>query len=148
MNNAGNSFKPDSEYTIPNLITAFTSGNKCEYELQSAYNHIDFTEDYSDIFDWYDIEHQVPFVWLRLRLYGVLIKLLREMKEGKPFTDKPNYDDQIGSPAWVYSYNVLLENYDDRVDICERIIRHLWKNEPLMTETPDNVPWGYEKYAI
>ena len=45
MNNAGNSFKPDSEYTIPNLIISFTSGDRSNYELQSAYNHIDFTED-------------------------------------------------------------------------------------------------------
>ena len=140
-------FKPDGKYTILNLITAYTSGDKIDYELQSAYNHIDFTEDYSEQFDRYDIEHQVPFIWSRLRLYGVLMKLLKDMMSGKPFTDKPNYDDQIDSPSLVYSYNVLLENCHDRFEICERIVRHLWKNEPLLTIAPVRVPWGYEKFA-
>ena len=148
MNNANYSFKPDCEYTIANLITAFTSGNKCDYELQSAYNHIDFTEDYSDQFDRYDLENQVPFIWSRLRLYGVLMRLLKDMMSGKPFTDKPLYEDQTACPSLVYSYNVLLENCHDRFEICERIVRHLWKNEPLLTTTPDNVPWGYEKFAV
>ena len=147
MNNANYSFKPDGEYTILNLITAFTSNKTSDYELQSAYNHIDFTEDYSEQFDRYDIEHQVPFIWSRLRLYGVLMRLLKDMMSGKPFTDKPNYDDQIDSPSMVYSYNVLLENCHDRFEICERIVRHLWKNEPLLTTTPDNVPWGYERFG-
>lgn len=147
MNNANYSFKPDGEYTILNLITAFTSNKTSDYELQSAYNHIDFTEDYSEQFDRYDLENQVPFIWSRLRLYGVLMKLLKDIMSGKPFTDKPNYDDQIDSPSLVYSYNVLLENCHDRFEICERIVRHLWKNEPLLTTTPDNVPWGYERFA-
>ncbi len=148
MNNAGNSFKPDSEYTIPNLITAFTSGNKCDYELQCAYNHIDFTEDYSDIFDRYDLEHQVPFCWSRLQLYGILVKLLKEMKNKKPFTDKPNYNSRAFDKPFSFGYNVLLENCSDRFEICERIIRHLWKNEPLLNINPENTPWGYEKFAV
>ena len=148
MKNPSYYFKPDGEYTVHNLTVSFTSGDTNSYELQSAYNHIDFTEDYSEQFDRYDIEHQVPFIWSRLRLYGVLMKLLKDMMSGKPFTDKPNYDDQIDSPSLVYSYNVLLENCHDRFEICERIVRHLWKNEPLLTTTPDNVPWGYEKFAV
>lgn len=67
---------------ISNLITAYVSGNTNDYELQSAYNHIDFTEDYSEQFDRHDIEHQVPFCWSRLQLYGILMKLLKEMKTG------------------------------------------------------------------
>jgi hypothetical protein len=145
--NTNNNFKPDCEYSILNLIKAYVSGTIEDYELQSAYNHIDFTEDYSDWLDRYDIEYDVPFCWSRLRLYSVLMKLLKDMKTGKPFTDKPNYDDQIGNPALVFSYNVLLENYFDRYEICERIIRHLWKNEPLLNFEPKNKPWGYDKYA-
>lgn len=148
MNNAGNSFKPDSEYTIPNLIISFTSGDRSNYELQSAYNHIDFTEDYSEQFDRYDIEHQVPFCWSRLQLYGILIRLLKEIKDKKPFTDTPNYDSRAFDKPFSFGYNVLLENCSNRFEICERIIRYLWKNEPLLATKPANVPWGYEKFAV
>lgn len=147
MNNTSDSLKPDSEYSILNLITSFTNGDKHDYELQSAYNHIDFTEDYSDIFDRYDLEHQVPFCWSRLQLYGILIKLLKEMKNKKPFTDTPNYVSRAFDKPFSFGYNVLLENCSDRLEICERIIRNLWKKEPLLATTPANVPWGYEKYA-
>ena len=148
MNNDKYHFKPDGEYTIPNLIEAFTSNKTSDYELQSACNHIDFTEDYSDIFDRYDLEHQVPFCWSRLQLYGILIKLLKEIKNKKPFTDTPNYDVRAFDKPFSFGYNVLLENCSDRFEICERIIRHLWKNEPLLTTTPDDIPWGYEKFAV
>lgn len=148
MKNTNNSFEPDCDYSILNLITAFTSGNTNDYELQSAYNHIDFTEDYSEQFDRYDIERQVPFCWSRLQLYGILIKLLKEMKDNKPFTDTPNYDSRAFDKPFSFGYNVLLENYSDRYEICERIIRHLWKNEPLMNFEPKDKPWGYDKYAV
>ena len=58
----------NKDYNISNLIISYISKDIDNYELQSAYNHIDFTEDYSDYFDRYDLEHQVPFVWSRLRL--------------------------------------------------------------------------------
>lgn len=148
MKNPSYFLKPDGEYTVHNLIVSFTSGDTNAYELQSACNHIDFTEDYSDIFDRYDLEHQVPFCWSRLQLYGILIKLLKEMKNKKPFSDTPNYDVRAFDKPFSFGYNVLLENCSDRVAICERIIMHLWKNEPLLPTTPDNVPWGYEKFAV
>ena len=66
----------------------------------------------------------------------------------KPFTDTPNYDSRAFDKPFSFGYNVLLENCSNRFEICERIIRHLWKNEPLLATTPYNVPWGYEKYAI
>ena len=141
-------FRMKTDYNIKNLIVSYTTGNVNDYYLQCTLNHIDFTEDYSDIFDRYDLEHQVPFCWSRLQLYGILMKLLKEMKNKKPFSDTPNYDSRAFDKPFSFGYNVLLENCSDRVDICERIIRHLWKNEPLLITTPDNVPWGYEKYAI
>ncbi|MBR4838772.1 MAG: hypothetical protein IK004_10165 [Bacteroidales bacterium] len=58
----------NKDYNIKNLIVSYTKGNANDYELQSAFNHLDFTEDYSDIFDRYDLEHQVPFCWSRLQL--------------------------------------------------------------------------------
>lgn len=140
--------KPYGEYNISNLITAYVSGNTNNYELQSAFSHIDFNEDYSEQFDRYDIEHQVPFCWSRLQLYGILIKLLKEMKDNIPFTDTPNYDSRAFDKPFSFGYNVLLENYSDRYEICERIIRHLWKNEPLLNINPKNTPWGYEKFAV
>lgn len=145
--NTGSNFKPDGDYNISNLIKAYVSGKTKDYELQSAYIHIDFTEDYSEQFDRYDIEHQVPFCWSRLQLYGILIKLLKEMKNKKPFTDTPNYDSRAFDKPFSFGYNVLLENCSDRLEICERIIRNLWKKEPLLATTPANVPWGYDKYA-
>lgn len=138
----------ETVYNIKNLIVTFTKGDMNEYELQCAFNHIDFTEDYSDQFDQYDLENMVPFCWSRLQLYGILIKLLKEMKNKKPFTDTPNYDSRAFDKPFSFGYNVLLENCCDRFEICERIIRHLWKNEPLLTTRPANVPWGYEKFAV
>ena len=146
--NTDNNFKPDGEYNIRNLIKTYVSGNTNNYELQSAFSHIDFNEDYSEQFDRYDIEHQVPFCWSRLQLYGILIKLLKDMKTGKPFADTPNYDSRAFDKPFSFGYNVLLENYSDRYEICERIIRHLWKNELLLNINPKNTPWGYEKYAF
>lgn len=137
----------NKDYNIRNLIVSYTTGNLNDYKLQSVFSHIDFTEDYSDIFDRYDLEHQVPFCWSRLQLYGILIKLLKEMKNKKPFTDTPNYDSRAFDKPFSFGYNVLLENCSERLEICERIVRHLWKNEPLLTTTLANVPWGYEKYA-
>ena len=143
-----NKLTMSKDHNIKNLIVSYTTGNVNDYELQSTYNHIDFTEDYSDIFDRYDLEHQVPFCWSRLQLYGILIRLLKEIKDKKTFADTPNYDSRAFDKPFSFGYNVLLENCSDRFEICERIIRHLWKNEPLLATTPDNVPWGYEKYAI
>lgn len=137
----------NKNYNIRNLILSYTTGDVNDYKLQSVFNQIDLTEDYSDQFDQYDLENMVPFCWSRLQLYGILIKLLKEMKNNKPFTDTPNYDSRAFNKPFSFGYNVLLENCSDRLEICERIIRNLWKKEPLLATTPANVPWGYEKYA-
>ena len=137
----------NKNYNIRNLILSYTTGDLNDYKLQSAFNQIDLTEDYSDQFDQYDLENMVPFCWSRLQLYGILIKLLKEMKNKKPFTDTPNYDSRAFDKPFSFGYNVLLENCSERLEICERIVRHLWKSEPLLITTPANVPWGYEKYS-